>query len=99
VSARNNIDVAGGLTIGKSPAKTVRNANVAVPMTHPYLVTEQGRVEITNYRTVEWPSDFEIPKYIKDVLGGFYQATFDTQGEAARHASLLHRILLEHELV
>jgi hypothetical protein len=43
------------------------------------LLTEKGRVEPTNYRTVRIPSDAEIPIYTKVEFGSFYRAMFDTQ--------------------
>ena len=42
-------------------------------------LSERGRVETTNYRTVKIPSDVEIPTYIKGEFANFYRAMFDTQ--------------------
>ena len=44
-----------------------------------YLLTEGGRVETTNYRTVKVPSGMDLPEYIRDDFGGFYKAMFDHQ--------------------
>ena len=44
-----------------------------------YTLTRTGRVETTNYRTVKLPSDIEIPTYVKDDFGAFYQAMFEEQ--------------------
>jgi hypothetical protein len=44
-----------------------------------YALTQKGRVETTNYRTVRLPSDVEIPTYVKDEFGGFYKAMFTKQ--------------------
>jgi hypothetical protein len=44
-----------------------------------YALTQKGRVETTNYRTVRLPSDIEIPTYVKDEFGGFYKAMFTKQ--------------------
>ena len=44
-----------------------------------YVLTENGRVEATNYRTIKSPSGMEIPEYVKDDFPGFYKAMFDTQ--------------------
>lgn len=41
-----------------------------------YLLTKEGRVETTNYRTVRLPSDVEIPLYVKGEFGAFYKAMF-----------------------
>ncbi len=43
------------------------------------MLTEKGRVETTNYRTVKLPSDVDIPLYIKAEFGKFYKAMFDKQ--------------------
>jgi hypothetical protein len=43
------------------------------------MLTEKGRVETTNYRTIKVPSNVEIPTYIKGEFGAFYRALFDTQ--------------------
>jgi hypothetical protein len=42
-----------------------------------YALTKNGRVEATNYRTVKLPSNAEIPLYVKNEFGKFYQALFD----------------------
>ena len=42
-------------------------------------LTETGRVETTNYRTVRLPTGTEIPLYVKDEFGPFYKAMFDRQ--------------------
>jgi hypothetical protein len=39
-------------------------------------ITRNGRVEATNYRTVKLPSNVEVPLYVKDEFGPFYQALF-----------------------
>lgn len=44
-----------------------------------YALTRTGRVETTNYRTVKMPSNIEIPTFIKDDFGNFYQDMFKTQ--------------------
>jgi len=44
-----------------------------------YALTQKGRVETTNYRTVKLPSDVEIPAYVKDEFGPFYKAMFSRQ--------------------
>lgn len=46
-------------------------------------LTERGRVETTNYRTVRLPTGAEIPLYVKDQFPAFYKAVFDRQVEDA----------------
>jgi hypothetical protein len=41
-----------------------------------YLLSAKGRVEVSNYRTAKVPSDREIPEFIKNEFGKFYNATF-----------------------
>ena len=43
------------------------------------LLTRQGRVECTNYRTVKIPTGDDIPVYIKDQFADFYRAMFAEQ--------------------
>ena len=44
-----------------------------------YLMTSNGRVETTNYRTVTLPTGAELPAYIRDDFADFYKAMFDQQ--------------------
>ena len=44
-----------------------------------YMLTENGRVETTNYRTVKLPTGMDIPEYVRDEFGDFYKAMFDEQ--------------------
>ncbi|HZC45945.1 MAG TPA: DUF2330 domain-containing protein [Candidatus Acidoferrum sp.] len=44
-----------------------------------YMLTENGRVETTNYRTVKVPSGMDIPEYVRAEFPDFYKATFDEQ--------------------
>src|SRR5215470_16716577 len=41
-----------------------------------YMLSRNGRVETTNYRTVKLPSDVDVPLYVKEDFGPFYKATF-----------------------
>lgn len=41
-----------------------------------YLLSPKGQAEITNYRTVNIPSDAEIPVFVKNEFGDFYKAMF-----------------------
>ena len=42
-------------------------------------LTHTGRVEVTNYRTAKMPSGVDVPEYIADRFGAFYDALFDRQ--------------------
>ena len=43
-----------------------------------YVLTPSGQVEVTNYRTVEVPSDVDLPVFVKDEFADTYRAMFDT---------------------
>jgi hypothetical protein len=43
-----------------------------------YVLSPKGQAEITNYRTVNVPSDAEIPIFVKNEFGDFYNAMFQT---------------------
>jgi hypothetical protein len=44
-----------------------------------YVLTKQGRVETTNYRTIRLPEAQEIPLYVKEKFGDFYRDLFSQQ--------------------
>jgi len=44
-----------------------------------YVLTQFGRVEATNYKTVKLPSGMDVPQYVKGDFASFYKAMFDTQ--------------------
>ncbi len=44
-----------------------------------YVLTPQGRVETTNYRTVKIPANMDLPTYVRNEFGPTYKALFDTQ--------------------
>jgi hypothetical protein len=44
-----------------------------------YVLTRQGRVETTNYRTVRMPTDVELPAFVREDFGRTYNAIFDEQ--------------------
>ncbi|MFM2313079.1 MAG: hypothetical protein RLZZ04_2355 [Cyanobacteriota bacterium] len=46
-----------------------------------YLLSPNGQVELTNYRTVKVPSDSEIPEFVKKDFKDFYTAMFQTAYE------------------
>jgi hypothetical protein len=43
-----------------------------------YVLSPQGQAEVTNYRTVNVPSDAEIPVFVKNEFGDFYKSMFQT---------------------
>ena len=49
-----------------------------------YLLSPQGQVELTNYRTVKIPSNQELPVFIKDEFKTFYTAMFQKSYEAEK---------------
>jgi hypothetical protein len=46
-----------------------------------YLLSPNGQVELTNYRTVKVPSDRELPEFVKKDFKDFYTAMFQTAYE------------------
>jgi hypothetical protein len=44
-----------------------------------YVLTEKGRVEVSNYQTLKLPSNMDLPVYIKHDFANFYKSMFDTQ--------------------
>ena len=63
-----------------------------------FTLTNKGRVETTNYRTVSLPSDVEIPIFVKDDFGHFYKSMFTTQVEKESMRGV-PRVRLGHGLV
>ncbi len=41
-----------------------------------FALSPQGRTEVTNYRTVNIPSNFDIPEYVKSEFSDFYRSMF-----------------------
>ncbi|HMO19107.1 MAG TPA: DUF2330 domain-containing protein [Oligoflexia bacterium] len=56
------------------------NANGSQEM-FVFMLTKNGRVETTNYRTVKIASDIEVPNFIKDEFGSFYKTLYNKQVE------------------
>jgi hypothetical protein len=44
-----------------------------------FTLTRKGRVETSNYRTVNLPTGMDLPVFIKGEFGDFYRAMFDQQ--------------------
>ena len=42
-------------------------------------LTQTGRVDVTNYRTVRMPSGVNIPEYVGEKFGAFYDTVFERQ--------------------
>ena len=42
-----------------------------------YGLTKKGRIECTNYRTVEIPTNRNVPTFVRDNFGSFYKDLFD----------------------
>jgi hypothetical protein len=42
-----------------------------------YALSDVGRVETTNYRTVKMPSHTDVPLFVKNDFGNFYKAVFE----------------------
>lgn len=60
------------------------NANSAQDLI-VYLLSPKGRVELTNYRTVNVPSDVSLPVFVKEEFKDFYrdmfQKAYETEGK------------------
>jgi hypothetical protein len=52
-----------------------------------YVLSRQGRVEATNYRTVKLPANMELPTWLKQPgeFTRFYKAMFDHQAKRENH--------------
>ena len=46
-----------------------------------YMLTRQGRVESTNYRTVKLPANMDLPVFIRGEFNDFYKAFFSQQAQ------------------
>ena len=46
-----------------------------------FILSPQGRAEVTNYRTVKIPSNMDIPVYVKNEFGDFYKAMYQRSYE------------------
>lgn len=50
-----------------------------------YMLSREGRVETTNYRTVKLPSDLEVPEFVKNDFANFYKSMFTEQARKENH--------------
>jgi hypothetical protein len=46
-----------------------------------YLLSPQGRIEVSNYRTVDIPSDINLPEFVEHEFGDVYRAMFQNSYE------------------
>jgi hypothetical protein len=46
-----------------------------------YILSPEGQAEVSNYRTVKIPSDAELPLFVQEEFGEFYQAMFSKSYE------------------
>ena len=46
-----------------------------------YMLTRQGRVESTNYRTVKLPANMDLPVFVRSEFSNFYKAFFNQQAQ------------------
>jgi hypothetical protein len=44
-----------------------------------FALSQKGRIETINYRTVKLPTGMDLPLYVKGVFADFYRAMFDQQ--------------------
>lgn len=44
-----------------------------------YMLSQDGRVETTNYRTVKLPTGIDVPEYVRGEFADFYKAMFAQQ--------------------
>ena len=50
-----------------------------------YLLTKNGRVESSNYRTVKLPANVNLPHFVKPKFQAFYKALFDHEATKEEH--------------
>ena len=46
-----------------------------------YMMTREGRVESSNYRTIKLPANMDIPQFVKPKFTDFYKAMFETEAK------------------
>jgi hypothetical protein len=50
-----------------------------------YVLTRNGRVETTNYRTLKLPANMDIPVFVRSDFATFYKALFGEQAKREAH--------------
>lgn len=53
-----------------------------------YLLTKNGRVESSNYRTVKLPANVNLPHFVEPKFQAFYKALFDREAIKEQHRVL-----------
>ena len=53
-----------------------------------YVLSANGRVETTNYRTVKLPANVELPAFVRDDFARTYKALFATQAAREDHRAI-----------
>jgi hypothetical protein len=53
-----------------------------------YVLTPQGRVEATNYRTVKVPANVELPLFVRGEFATTYKSVFDAQAAREDHRAI-----------
>lgn len=53
-----------------------------------YVLTANGRVEATNYRTVKMPANVDVPLFVRDDFARTYRALFAAQAAREDHRAL-----------
>ena len=54
-----------------------------------YALTDQGRVECTNYRTVKMPTDRNIPLFVQEKFGDFYKSVYEKKWRQEHENAIL----------
>lgn len=54
-----------------------------------YVLTRNGRVESTNYRTTKMPTGMDVPVFVKHEFSSFYKAAFDRAHRKEHNRALL----------
>jgi hypothetical protein len=50
-----------------------------------YVLSKEGRVESSNYRTVKLPANMNLPHFVKPRFSDFYKALFDHEAAKEQH--------------
>ena len=54
-----------------------------------FTITRKGRVESANYKTVNMPTDADVPLFVKEEFGKFYKATFEKTWKANERRAVM----------
>ena len=53
-----------------------------------YLLSPEGRIEVSNYPTVNLPTDINVPEFVENEFGSMYKAVFDKAYERANQQAV-----------